>query len=145
MEEKDIGVINMVLSVFFVVKKYLNNMKDTLRQKLEKGIEKVLCAGFGATAIAVSMNEGKITDGIVSIRDKSIEDVKKISIKSHRTMLLELKEKVEKMKEKYKHNDTCPHGKWWKCDCGLENIPDIYNTALTDIITLLDSKIKELE
>ncbi len=42
----------------------------------EEKVETILFSRFGATAISVSMNNGKVTDGTIKIRDDGVEEVK---------------------------------------------------------------------
>lgn len=50
-------------------------MKTIISKTKKNKIETLLFAGFGAIAMQVSMNNGIVTDGTISIRDKVIKDI----------------------------------------------------------------------
>ncbi len=47
------------------------------KNKLQK-IENMLFAGFGAFAIMLSMEQGRVTDSVIKIRDKTVNDIIKL-------------------------------------------------------------------
>jgi hypothetical protein len=53
-------------------------MKVTISKNKLKKIESLLYAGFGAFAIVISMENGKVTDNSIKIRDKTVTDIIKL-------------------------------------------------------------------
>lgn len=50
-------------------------MKVIISKYKRDKIESLLFGGFGAVAIVVSMNNGNVTDNVITIRDKVIRQI----------------------------------------------------------------------
>ena len=117
------------------------NIKELL-EKQKESIEKEVFVNYAAGTMLVSMNDGKVTDGVIKIRDVLTDNLlkqNKQSLLQHYDYLIEdLRGKLRKLPEKYRASFTEDERvAWWQIKS--------HNDCLDDQITTLLSIKKEIE